>query len=502
MEPYDKEVKYYLNILNSNEAKKYNADKKGEKKELLDLFDELLKYNESNLNEFEAYLNNIDNPEEKKNIDNPEEKQNIIYYNMPINYENEELLYYKYNNLIKSYLFGLRKNINNKINLTENDEEKRENIKKEILMNELINLKHKIELTRSYINDNTSEQMIIRLLINLTVKSCDLDEYDFGYNLLTSKVIKKEDEIKEFEDRTGISIDNKFTKDGNFKYLCLKNIEQFHGSKDYKNIVYNFEYYSQEHKIKYHFENVKQFYKNILPKKCFETLYLTLFGKENGYPFKEQTFTNNFIDTYFNFIPMKSQKFYGLTEKVTMITDILTFLPEATCKNNEEENILDHGLIIFTGNHEVGHNFVNNNFYNENARITIKTPRKNTLVAEEGGVYIDYALYGRVLKFINLRQALYLLNECNYDKHFLDFQKGFNNIQDEDLKLTGEFADIFKNISLENKILNDNKNIYISTNPSYDRDIKINCLIKHDVVGKIIPEEMYEKIFEYQNEFN
>ena len=98
MEPYDKEVKYYLNILNSNEAKKYSADKKGEKKELLDLFDELLKYNESNLNEFEAYLNNIDNPEEKKNIDNPEEKknidnpeekQNIIYYNMPINYENE-----------------------------------------------------------------------------------------------------------------------------------------------------------------------------------------------------------------------------------------------------------------------------------------------------------------------------------------------------------------------------------------------------------------------------
>ena len=64
------------------------------------MFDELLKYNESNLNEFEAYLNNIDNPEEK---------QNIIYYKMPINYENEELLYYKYNNLIKSFLFGLKK---------------------------------------------------------------------------------------------------------------------------------------------------------------------------------------------------------------------------------------------------------------------------------------------------------------------------------------------------------------------------------------------------------
>ena len=32
MEPYDKEVKYYLNILNSKEAKKYNPDKKVKKK--------------------------------------------------------------------------------------------------------------------------------------------------------------------------------------------------------------------------------------------------------------------------------------------------------------------------------------------------------------------------------------------------------------------------------------------------------------------------------------
>ena len=490
MELYENEVEYYLNILNSNEAKKYDKDKKGEKKELLDLFDELLKYNENNLNEFEIYLNNIDNPED-----------NIIYYNMPINSKNEELLFYRYNNLIKSYLFGLKKNIDNNIdynvNLTENDEEKRANIKKEILMKELKTLQHKIELTRSYINEDTSDELIVRLLINLTIKSVDLDEYDFGYNLLTSKAIEKEEIVTKFEAEKKISIENKYKKDGNFKYLCLKNIEQFHDSKDYQNIIYNFKHYSNEHKIKYHFENVKKFYKKVLCKKCFETLYLTLFGDANDYPFKDEKFTDNFVETYFNFIPMKSQNFCGLTEKVTMITDILTFFPKATCKNDEEENILDHGLIIFTGNHEVGHNFVNISFYNENARIRIKTPRKNALIAEEEGVYIDYALYGRVLKFINLKQVLYLLNESNYGKHFLDFQKGFNNIQDEDLRLTGEFANIFKNISLENKTLNDNKNIYILTRPSYDREIKIDCLIKHDVVGKMIPEKMYEKILEY-----
>ena len=162
----------------------------------------------------------------------------------------------------------------------------------------------------------------------------------------------------------------------------------------------------------------------------------------------------------------------------------------------------DADVIILNGNHEFGHNFVNINFFNENARIIIATPRKNSLEIPEGGTYIDYALYGRVLKFINLKQALYLMNEANYDKTFLEFQKGFNNIQDEDLKLKGEFSTIFENINYKEMDSKDNKNIYIGTKLFQDEEVKIECVIKHDVVGRVIPEKMYEKIYQNNNEFN
>ena len=57
----------------------------------------------------------------------------------------------------------------------------------------------------------------------------------------------------------------------------------------------------------------------------------------------------------------------------------------------------------------------------------------------EGGYFIDLALYGKVLEQMNFAQALYVLNEENYKKTYLDFQFGFNNINEEDLKITGVF---------------------------------------------------------------
>ena len=83
-----------------------------------------------------------------------------------------------------------------------------------------------------------------------------------------------------------------------------------------------------------------------------------------------------------------------------------------------------------------------------------------------------------------------------------NFEKDFNNIQKEDLKLEGVFAGIFENINFEEIYSKDIKNIYLSTNSSQDDEIKIECSIKHDVVGRIIPEEMYEKIYNNQKEFN
>ena len=50
----------------------------------------------------------------------------------------------------------------------------------------------------------------------------------------------------------------------------------------------------------------------------------------------------------------------------------------------------------------------------KNARIAIEAPRKKSLDIDEGGFFIEYALYGRILKTINLGQSLYIINEINY----------------------------------------------------------------------------------------
>ena len=482
IEKFDNELKYYLNILNREEAKRFGEDKKNGKDKLIDVFDELLKFNEDNIVTFENYLNNLDDPE-----------NDIIYYNMPIDYDNEELLFYEYYYLIKIYLIELKDNIVKKIKF-----ENLEGNEKKTLLNTVLEiLIPKITLTRDYIKENPSKKLIIRLLINLTVKSCDISEFELNYNLLTSKEIINEDDIKKFEKDEETDSNDKYKKDDKSKNLCLTNTNKSEKENDYS----NFDYYLNKHKDEYHFEIVKKFYKNILPKECFKSLYINLFGGDY-YPFSDQEFTNKFIDKYFNFIPMKSQEFSGLTEKLTLITDILTFLPEANYGGKIEKKILKQGLIIINGNHEFGHNFININFYNENARITIKTPRKKTWEISEGGTYIDYALYGRTLKFLNLKQALYVMNEDNYDKNFLDFQKGFNNIQQKDLEIKGEFAKVFENKNFDEIYLKDKKNIYLSTKSLQNEEIRIDCKIRHDVVGRIIPEEMYEKIYQNENEFN
>ena len=63
-----------------------------------------------------------------------------------------------------------------------------------------------------------------------------------------------------------------------------------------------------------------------------------------------------------------------------------------------------------------------------NARLPITTPRKNSLEFAEGGCYMEFALYGRIIETLNIQQALYIMNENNYNKTFLEFQEWFNDI--------------------------------------------------------------------------
>ena len=158
-----------------------------------------------------------------------------------------------------------------------------------------------------------------------------------------------------------------------------------------------------------------------------------------------------------------------------------------------EQKLLREGLIINISNHEIGHDFVMDHFFMENARIPIETPRKKTLDAE-GGSYIEYTLYGRRLESINMEQALYILNENNYNKTYLEFQEGFNNIKKEDLILEGVFKEMFKDIKLEEIDTNEKKNLYLPLNPIELKEKIIVRSLKNDVIGRRISDETYNEM--------
>ena len=174
---------------------------------------------------------------------------------------------------------------------------------------------------------------------------------------------------------------------------------------------------------------------------------------------------------------------------------VILFLerPEGGNMNKDEKRLLRTSQIVNTTNHEIGHNFVNNNFFMNNGRTSIETPRKYLLDVREGGYYIELALYGRILNSISFKQAIYLLNEVNYDKSFLEFQEGFNNIQKDDLKIKGVFKDEFNNINLAENYYD---NLFIPQRiHSNISEKKIRSLVKNDIIGRFIPDKIYNEIY-------
>ena len=353
---------------------------------------------------------------------------------------------------------------------------------------------HKTIKTIDYLKMNLFNPDKIRYIMILLVQSTNIKEFDFGYNLITSEKMEKKD-IAEFKKKNEIEKKYNIKYEKNYDYICLNNLDIYPRDLVYSKKIYNYEYYKKKYEEKYHLSLVKQFYKKILPLKCFKSIYSTLYGDEY-YPFEDQNYTNEFIDKYYHFIPMKLEESNGMTDKFSMNIFIVSFLPKVEGKGNctkLEQKLLREGLIINISNHEIGHDFVMDHFFMENARIPIETPRKKTLDAE-GGYYIEYALYGRRLESINMEQALYILNENNYNKTYLEFQEGFNNIKKEDLKLEGVFKEMFKDIKLEEIDTNEKKNLYLPLNPIKLKEKIIVRSLKNDVIGRRISDETYNEM--------
>ena len=483
-EEYGNELIYYLKILSPIEALEFKQNKKSQKEELINFMENLLKIR-NNFEKIEKYFDSL------KDFQN-----NIISYNMPCDKNNEELYYYGFLNLLKYNLKNIWENIKEELKNTKTDNEQSlDDNKKDILENELRFLFDKMSKTKDYINKNPSNLEKIEYLILLLVETSNEEEYNFGYNLITSEKIT-EDKIAELKKDNEFITTYKIKNENNYENICLNNISLNIQNLYYSKKIYNYEYYKAKYEEKYELSLVKQFYKNILQKKCFKSIYSTLYGENEYYPFENQDYTNYFIDNYYNFIPMRNDNLNGMTNKFSMKIFIVSFLPKASGKcTKKEQKLLRQGLIISTSNHEIGHDFVNDHFYMENAKISVEKPIKQYLDIIESGDYIEFCLYGRILQTIDKKQALYILNEKNYEKTFLEFEEGFNNMKKEDIMIEGTCKEMFKDFNLDELELERNKNIYIVSKPNKLHEEVIACNLKNDVIGRKFSDKFYNEIY-------
>ena len=455
-ENFEDELKYYSKIFTKEEIKsKFDLEIKSQKEEFYEFLKSISDLDTNNENCVKTFENQI------KSYENDFEL--ISLNNIPIDFSNEELYYYRNINILKYYLKNLSKKLKKK------KEEKMDEINK-----------NQPELTDVQKNETLDKY-------NKEIITSELDK--LGKNINTCIDYCKQTNNLSKINEIIISLINALSEEEFitcFQYIQLpeKNIDLLLLGTTNAYITY---FRNNSQKMSIELNLIKSFYKHILPLQCFKSIFMELNGKDSYYPFDDIDYTNKFIEQNFEILDIPIEDPLGLTDKFTMKTYFKIFIEKKNYKNTNANNIIEYGITVKTGNHEIGHDFTNFKFYMENSKISSETPRKNFFDSGEGGQYVDLALFGQILETMNLGQILYILNEDNYKKSYLDFQFGFKNLKKEDLIVQGTFKDICKNISIDlNEIIRDNNELTaIKPNVSSRKKGLIYCGIKNDVLGKI-----------------
>ena len=474
IETYINEINYYQICFTKELLKKeLNFTKnESEKEKFYKLLKEISELNEGELGSFLEIKQ--------------EEYKHLPTFNQPISFENKELLYFRNRAII---LFALNKF------LEKNNYQKINKMRycvKEILKRNLFENKNII---------NKKEKFTF-LIILIAVPQREIIT-NYNLNLIEDESNISENELKQlgfkFEENS-----NKIKyKDNKIELvLNLENIESINnknlhlsiqaGIKFYECELYKYEQIIQYYKGNIYEINIRKFLSKILCSNVMKESFSFFYGTEIKYPFTNIKDAENFVDEYFQFIPLKSETTLAVTDKYTM--EIYTFLSNKSMsfnfdeikineisKNNIEKTLLN-GAIIVINYHEINHDFHNYFFYSKNGEESFITPRKLNMKEREGGKNMERILFGNVLNSLNYKQALYILNETNYNKSLKEFQADFIKLKMKDIKLDGIFSG-YSEIDKEVKDISDYMAIKLKEYNYNIEDIKININLKDDVLG-------------------
>ena len=379
--------------------------------------------------------------------------QKLFLFNTPIEFDNEELIYYKcyyniiydiakYNGInIKKYFinkknvieFILKKDLYNNENITTNEDKM--NFLSLLLMKE--KFKERSDKEEGTLN-------LIRLMQKVPVTVEEFQEYNEKDKNKKNSLVKEGGDYyiqhfyKQIKDKVFflIPLDNS----------CIHSL--FNPRLKFKGdtkLFYNLDALMDNNELSPYISKIKQFLKKIVDKNVYKQAIKQLFPEY----YRSLTSNNNeeikeYIDKRIKFYPFQKLDLSGITDKLSCYS----FIPSINFLFEEYSNISDQnketckiGLTIVNSLHEINHANQVIIFFKGNNKDLINSPERiinENLSSTEGGFSLEYILFGDVISRINLFQCLYIMNEKNYDQELSQFRENFMKIQDIVIETKGE----------------------------------------------------------------
>jgi len=198
---------------------------------------------------------------------------------------------------------------------------------------------------------------------------------------------------------------------------------------------------------------------------------------------------DEFIENRLIFAPIRPFSTLTISDKISLTTVIVSKYKKVISLFDQIifeklKEILNIGSYVLIEKHEVFHLLDCIPFYENNCSIPINTPRKKNYEGKsEGGEYLELLLFDKIIHNLSLSEALFLLNEKNYDKLLKEFKKDFKKLDEKDLIIEGTFS--YYNDYLKEKLsFTDLKNTYIIQKIQKMLIPNSSIYLQNDVIGR------------------